>query len=276
MPTNLLKYLVKVKGLPGPAGNWQDNIRIPMLWRICLNQWEKNSWHGRAQLLLLSIEMISQNLLKSFQMIPRNWNSYTLLYLPQSYEKEKKYPWNGWNTECQLFPSLNKIHILMKLDEMGNQVSRCMLYCVWAFISNCPWHFNSQILLWCNILHERILDIFVSIIGRRAKCQLGRHERHLCEDISCIYLNIIDIIWKYIWWKHFCLNHGGRQEKHLCGNITRCGTSTFIATNLKHAHRTYMDGYPYPTQHNMFAVRNAYYGRWWSWWWGWWGSQCKD
>ena len=190
MPTNLLKYLVKVKGLPGPAGNWQDNIRIPMLWRICLNQWEKNSWHGRAQLLLLSIEMISQNLLKSFQMIPRNWNSYTLLYLPQSYEKEKKYPWNGWNTECQLFPSLNEIHILMKLDEMGNQVSRCMLYCVWAFISNCPWHFNSQILLWCNILHERILDIFVSIIGRRAKCQRGRHEKHLCG-------NIIHILWEH-------------------------------------------------------------------------------
>ena len=53
---------------------------------------------------------------------------------------------------------------------------------------------------------------------------------------------------RHIWYymeiyllENFCLNPQGRQETHLCGNITRGSTSTFIATNLKHAHRTNMD-----------------------------------
>ena len=108
-----LEIFGKGKGFAWPAGNWQDNIRIPMLWRICLNQWEKNSRHGRAQLLQLSIEMISRNLLKSFQMIPRNWNSYTIVYLPQSYEKEKE----PENCRVKLVRMLKKSAFLQHLSK---------------------------------------------------------------------------------------------------------------------------------------------------------------
>ena len=104
-----------------------------MLWRICLNQWEKNSRHGRAQLLQLSIEMIS----KSIEIFSNDSSKLKFLnshvYLPQSYEKEKKHPQKSWNTECQLFFPGMKFAFWWNWMKWPIKFSRCILYCVWAF-----------------------------------------------------------------------------------------------------------------------------------------------
>ena len=113
------------------------------------------------------------------------------------------------------FFSWNEICILMKLDEMANQVQPLHTLLCLGIFSNCPWHLSSRFLPCCNILHdERILDIFVSIIGKeRGKCQAGWHGKYLC-GLYCIfhgnfnlhfkakyfrfYITTFYILWKYI------------------------------------------------------------------------------
>ena len=138
--------------------------------------------------------------------------------------------------------------------------SRCILYCVWAFFQNCPWHLSSRFLLCCNILHdERILDIFVSIIGwsreGNAK-EVGTGS--ICVDYIVYFREILTYILRpnisdsielhfifygnILWmlWKHSRLNRWGRQltqsKKNVnfyCNQFKRCPphTCTYIPTS---------------------------------------------
>ena len=187
-----------------------------MLWGICLNQGEKNSRHGSlgesSITAAISWNDLS-NLLKSFQMIPRNWNSNVLVYISLSYMNRKRnIPEMAEIHNVNFFLPWMKFTFWQNWMKWPIKFSRCMLYCVWAFISNCPWHFNSWILLCFNILDERILHIFVTIIGRSGECQreciygnlifYGNIYFVFYRNICLYHGNILKMLWKYI-----CLNH---------------------------------------------------------------------
>ena len=93
------------------------------------------AWEGS-----ITAAICSNDLSKSIEIFSNDSSKLKFLhsrvYLPQSYEKGKEISLNKM-AERQLFPSLNEICILMKLDEMANQVSMlyCMLDCVYFKLS---------------------------------------------------------------------------------------------------------------------------------------------
>ena len=113
-----------------------------MLWRICLNQWEKNSRHGREGSITPPIYW--NDLSKSIEIFSNHSSKLKFLHNRVSASviwKGKEISLKWLKYRMSTFSSLEwNSHF----DKIGwNGQSSCLAAaCFIVFISNCPWHLN--------------------------------------------------------------------------------------------------------------------------------------